>query len=122
MSSHKASSDNCGCVVIAVIQKSIKLKVLKALYKDESLERSIDNTSSIDLILILFPNDSHQMDCLFIVILSISSPFVVDGRYLQKSSSSSMVLLNSNRTKADKFAQLATSVVSSSCNAKKLLC
>lgn len=120
MSFHKATSDNCGCVVLAVIQKSIK--VLKALLKGESQERSINNSSSIDLILISFPNDSHQMDCLFIVILSIPSPFVVDGRYLQKSSSSSMVSLNSNRTKADKFAQLATSVVSSSCNAKNLLC
>lgn len=88
---HKASSDNCGCVGLAVIQKSIKLKVLKALFKDKSQERSINNYSSIDLISISFPNDPHQMDCLFIVILSISSPFVVDGRYLQKSSSSSMV-------------------------------
>lgn len=54
MSSLQASSDNCGYVVLAFIQKGIKLEVLKALFKDESQESSIDNSSSTDFILDYF--------------------------------------------------------------------
>lgn len=54
MSSLQASSDNCGYVVLAFIHKGIKLEVLKALFKDESQESSIDNSSSTDFILDYF--------------------------------------------------------------------
>lgn len=56
MSSLQASSDNCGYVVLVFIQKSIKLEVLKALFKDESQESSIDNSSSTNFILDYFLN------------------------------------------------------------------
>lgn len=51
MSSLQASSDSCGYVVLVFIQKGIKLDVLKELFKDESQESSIDNSSSTDFIL-----------------------------------------------------------------------
>lgn len=48
MISLKASSDNCKYVVLAFIEEGIKLEILKALFKNESQESSINNSSSID--------------------------------------------------------------------------